>query len=407
MTIKEVCRLCGEKNREIINLGDSPPANNFLDSQISHIDSFPLILDFCDTCGGFQLRDCLDKEHLYSNYTYLTPDTNSLTEHYKKTVDFLIKNSYIGPSTDCLEIGSNNGRFLHFLKPYVSTVLGVDPAKNVAAYAKELGIETVVDFFSKDTIKKIKNKNRDIGFISARHMFAHNSSPNEIFEGMDMILNYEGVVLIENQYAFETLRTGAFDQIYHEHMFYYSVQNMQNYLNLYSYDLNDILFTSIHGGSIVFIGSRKGVFPVSDNVKKQLDVERELLKGDKLFDEFRNLVQEVKTRTLNEIELDLKSNKKIIAYGAPAKAFTMFSFLEIDNSMIDFCVDTSVTKIGKVFPKSNIPVISENDMKTKDYDTVLITAWNYKNDILGRAESLFKKGTKLVFPLTEFSTYIV
>jgi hypothetical protein len=182
---------------------------------------------------------------------------------------------------------------------------------------------------------------------------------------------------------------------------------MQNYLNLYSYDLNDILFTSIHGGSIVFIGSRKGVFPVSDNVKKQLDVERELLKGDKLFDEFRNLVQEVKTRTLNEIELDLKSNKKIIAYGAPAKAFTMFSFLEIDNSMIDFCVDTSVTKIGKVFPKSNIPVISENDMKTKDYDTVLITAWNYKNDILGRAESLFKKGTKLVFPLTEFSTYIV
>ena len=108
-----------------------------------------------------------------------------------------------------------------------------------------------------------------------------------------------------------------------------------------------------------------------------------------------------------ELVKKFKSNKKIIAYGAPAKAFTMFSFLEIDNSMIDFCVDTSVTKIGKVFPKSNIPVISENDMKTKDYDTVLITAWNYKNDILGRAESLFKKGTKLVFPLTEFSTYIV
>ena len=407
MTIKEVCRLCGEENREIINLGDSPPANNFLDSQISRIDSFPLILDFCDSCGGFQLRDCLDKDHLYSNYTYLTPDTNSLTEHYENIVDFLTKNSYIDSSTDCLEIGSNNGRFLNYLKPHVNTVLGVDPAKNVATYAKQLGIETIVDFFSKDTVKKIENKNRDIGFISARHMFAHNSSPNEIFEGMDIILNDEGVVLIENQYAFETLRTGAFDQIYHEHMFYYSVQNMQNYLNLYSYDLNDVFFTNIHGGSIVFIGSRRGVFPISENVNKQLNAEKELLKGDKLFDEFRDSVQEVKIKTLNEIQLDLANNKKIIAYGAPAKAFTMFSFLELDNNKIDFCVDTSVTKIGKVFPKSNIPVISEDDMQTRDYDTVLVTAWNYKDDILDRSESLFKKGTKLIFPLTEFSTYIV
>ena len=253
MTIKQVCRLCGEENREIINLGESPPANNFLDSQISHIDSFPLILDFCDSCGGFQLRDCLDKDHLYSNYTYLTPDTNSLTEHYENIVDFLTKNSYIDSSTDCLEIGSNNGLFLNYLKPHVSTVLGVDPAKNVATYAKQLGIETIVDFFSKDTVKKIENKKRDIGFVSARHMFAHNSSPNEIFEGIDIILNDEGVVLIENQYAFETLRTGAFDQIYHEHMFYYSVQNMQNYLNLYSYDLNDVFFTNFTKNRFIFI----------------------------------------------------------------------------------------------------------------------------------------------------------
>jgi len=407
MTIKNLCRLCGYKSREVIDLGFSPPANNFLDDKTSYIESFPLILDFCDNCGGFQLRDCLDKENLYSNYTYLTPDTSSLTLHYKNIVDFLLKKSYISSSTDCLEIGSNNGRFLHFLKPFVNSVLGVDPAKNVAAYAKDLGIETVVDFFSKDTVNKILKKSLDIGFISARHMFAHNSSPNEIFEGMDAILNDKGIVLIENQYAIETLKTGAFDQIYHEHMFYYTVQNMQNYLNSHQYDLNDIFFTDIHGGSIVFIGSRKGNFPVSEKVKGQLEIEKEYLKGDRIFDDFRSKVKEIKAKTLNEIEQDYQKNKKIIAYGAPAKAFTMFSFLELDNTTIDFCVDTSVTKIGKIFPKSNIPVISEEDMSKRDYDTVLITAWNYKDDIIKKAENLFKKDTKLVFPLTEFTTHIV
>jgi SAM-dependent methyltransferase len=399
--------LCNEENREVIDLGESPPANNFLDGENTQIYSYPLVLDYCDKCGGFQLRDCLRKEELYSNYTYLTPDVATLTEHYKNITEFLISKGYIDKSTDCLEIGSNNGRFLNFLQPYVESVLGVDPAKNVATYAKELGVDTLVDFFSKDTVQKIKDKNKDIGFIAARHMFAHNSSPNEIFEGMDDILNDDGVVLIENQYVFETLKTGAFDQIYHEHMFYYSVQNMKNYLNSHNYDLNDILFTKIHGGSIVFIGSREGRFKISEKVKTKLEEEKELLRNDKLFNDFRRAVMEVKIQTLNEIEIDIKNDKKIIAYGAPAKAFTMFSYLEIDNNSIDYCVDTSITKIGKIFPKSNIPIISEEDMKKIDYDTVLVTAWNYKEDILEKADGLFKKGTKLIFPLTEFTIVVI
>tara|TARA_B110000014_G_C20123672_1_gene596914 strand:+ start:2860 stop:4083 length:1224 start_codon:yes stop_codon:yes gene_type:complete len=407
MTIKNICRLCDYKSREIINLGSSPPANNFLDEETSHIDSFPLILDFCDNCGGLQLRDCLDKEQLYSNYTYLTPDADSLTVHYKNILDILLNNSFIDSSTDCLEIGSNNGRFLNFLKPFVRSVLGVDPAKNVATFAQDLGVETIVDFFSKSTVNKILDQNLDVGFIAARHMFAHNPKPDEIFEGMDSILKDKGVILIENQYAIETLKTGAFDQIYHEHMFYYSVTNMQNYLNSKQYELNDIFFSEIHGGSIVFIGSRKDCYPVSEAVNRQLIIEKEYFEEDKIFKDFRNKVEEVRVKTLNEIDTDYQNNKKIIAYGAPAKAFTMFSFLELDNKKIDFCVDTSITKIGKTFPQSNIPVISEEEMKQRDYETVLVTAWNYKDDIIKKSKNLFKKNTKLVFPLTEFTTHIV
>ena len=105
---------------------------------------------------------------------------------------------------------------------------------------------------------------------------------------------------------------------------------------------------------------------------------------------------------LKEINKDIREGKTVWAYGAPAKAFTMFSLLDLDNSKINFCVDTSSTKIGKYFPVFNIPVVSEDQMNSMEYDTFLVTAWNYKTDILSRSSKLFKANTKLIFPLPDF-----
>ena len=402
MTINKKCRLCNSTNREIINLGNSPPANNFISKEQAPVDSFPLILDYCDNCAGLQLRHCLAKEQLYSDYVYITPDTLSLNDHYRDIVDYLITNNYVDKTTDCLEIGSNNGRFLKFIEPYVKSVLGVDPAKNIVSFASSLGIETIVDFFSKDVISKIKDKNKNIKLIIARHVFAHNSIPDDIFEGINGLLDDEGIILIENAYAFDTLKNGEFDQIYHEHMFYFSVLNMRNYLNSHSYDLNDIFFTNIHGGSIVFIGSRKNRYPVAQKIGDQIGIEKELLHEDKIFHSFRARTEEVKNLTLNEINMDIKEGRTVCAYGASAKAFTMFALLGLNSSKIKFCADTSITKVGKIFPVFNIPVISEEEMISMEYDTVLVTAWNYKEEILAKSTKLFKRNTKLIFPLPDF-----
>ena len=95
------------------------------------------------------------------------------------------------------------------------------------------------------------------------------------------------------------------------------------------------------------------------------------------------------------------------AYGAPAKAFTVFSYYELDDSSIAFCIDTSPTKIGKVFPTFNIPILSEEALNELEYNTVLINAWNYKEDILKKASLIFKKGTKLIFLIPDLEVRIV
>ena len=407
MITKTKCSICDGSVEEIVDLGKCPPANNFVKKKNEMVNSYPLIVDFCNKCFCIQLRHCLSKNELYSYYTYSTPKIDSLADHYANLLKKLKKLGYAKKKQSCIEIGSNNGNLLKFLQPNFHKVLGVDPAANIAKIARNNGVETIIEFFSNDVADQISNEYNNFNVAIARHMFAHNEDPGELLSAMDKILDENGVFIIENAYAIDTFKNGEFDQIYHEHMFYYSVKNMENYLKSRQYDLNDILLTDIHGGSIVFISSKENTFPISSKVNSQLEYEQDLLKDDLIFNNFLDIVKEVKLKTLGEIDSDVAQQKKVIAYGAPAKAFTMFSTLELDNRKIAFCVDTSVTKIGKIFPTFNIPIISENDLSDKEYDTVLVTAWNYKEDILKRSEDIFKKGTKLIFPLPEFEILYV
>jgi len=409
MTIEsKFCRLCDSEVREIIHLCDSAPANNFDDTfnkgQLR--ESFPLVLDFCDVCSNLQLRHCLGEDLLYSDYTYITPQSKSLDTHYYKILSYMDDKIKEISSADVVEIGSNNGELLKFLKPKVSSVLGVDPAKNIAKLANSSGIETIDSFFNIEIAKEIKKIKKNIKLVIARHMFAHNSDPIELIEGMKALVDQDGLVLIENAYAIDTLLHGEFDQIYHEHMFFYSVTSMNNFLKMHELYLHDVFFSEVHGGSIAFIASARDLGQ-TEKLLDQLAYEKSLFQDDLIFKKFQSKIKEVKDFVLKKIEIAKRANKTIGAYGAPAKAFTMFSLLELDVSIIEFCVDTTPTKIGKTFPISNIPIISEEDLANKDYDMLLVTSWNYKTDILFKSKIIFKEGTELLFPLPDPMEHIV
>jgi len=401
--ISTSCRICDNKELdEITYLCDSPPANNFdntFTEKKSH-RSFPLILDFCNHCFNLQLRHCLGEDLLYGNYTYVTPKSSSLLKHYGDLLNYAQKKITNLRDLDIVEIGSNSGDLLKFFSPHASSVLGVDPAKNVAKIANDSGIETLNMFFDKNLASEILSRKSNIGLVMARHMFAHNSDPSNMLFGMKKIIGEDGLIFIENAYAIDTLIHGEFDQIYHEHMFFYSVKSMMNLLSLHELFLHDIFFSDVHGGSIVFVASPKDIGQ-SDALLNQIKIEDSLFKDQKIFKLFLNKITEVKSFVLNEINECKRKNLIIGSYGAPAKAFTMFSLLQLDNETIRFCVDTSPTKIGKVFPISNIPIINEDQLAEEQYDVLLVNAWNYKKDILEKAERIFQKGTKLIFPLPE------
>src|SRR3989442_7611889 len=183
----------------------------------------------------------------------MTPDSPSLTRHYTALEQHLTDRGAVGPEAAVLEIGSNTGMFLRHLQPRVRRVMGVDPAANICRIANASGIETVCDLFDAASAATLQHRFGHPDLIVARHCFAHNRDPHELLRGVTTLLDPHGHLLIENAYLLNTIENNEFDQIYHEHMFYYSIRSMQALLAQHGMHIVDVLMVPVHGGSIVFL----------------------------------------------------------------------------------------------------------------------------------------------------------
>lgn len=394
------CRICGGALRTILDLGKTPAANSLTATAREPIESFPLVLQLCMNCTSLQLRDCLSIEDLYKNYYYLTPESRMLQEHYWDLTNFLLSNVYLTSLSNVVEVGSNIGTYLKFLKPHVRSVLGVDPAENIAKMANDLGLPTVCEFFNTSTARNLLRSNGAADVIIARHCFAHNSNPHELLQGAKALLALNGSVVIENAYALNTIENNEFDQIYHEHMFYYSIQSMKKALELNGFVLVNVLISLVHGGSIVFVAKHlEENPPVASSVNAHLLHEKNIL-NDEAFLKFETSAYKLKSDLLALVKSISESGKSIFTYGATAKGNTLLNFVGITSDDIKFCVDSTEIKHGKFLPGSGIRVVPENYSNTEPPDYYLLTAWNYKNEIIRkvRASGNFKSAFIVPFP---------
>ena len=259
----------------------------------------------------------------------------------------------------------------------------------------------------KESITLTKDLEKGKAVYYANCLPCHNNDPKKLIHAMSKVLDENGTFIIENAYAIETFNNGEFDQIYHEHMFYYSLSNMNFLLKEFNFEVSDIFFSTVHGGSAIFICTRKDTSAISSMVTQTLAKESAYFDQKKIFEQFSIKIHESKKKMQFIISDAVTKGQIIGSYGAPAKAFTLFSFFNLDSRTIKFCVDTTPTKIGNLFPNYGIPVISEESLKNENYDILIINAWNYKEEIKAKSEKIFKKGTKLIFPIPDIEIYEV
>jgi hypothetical protein len=395
------CRVCNGETFCVIDLGNHPFANGLLDAPSHNVKRYPLALHVCHSCATAQLSYCAADQELYSDYIYITPRSVLLSEHYGNIVEFLLQHGYMSSESQLAEIGSNIGRFLEYVRPHVTSILGIDPAVNIAAMANQNGIPTVNDFFNLETAHAIREKEGRKDVIVARHCFAHNEKPWLMLEGAAELLTASGTLVIENAYFLDTVLHGEFDQIYHEHMYYHSLRSIAAIVAHYGMELVDVYHSNIHGGTMVYIIKFAAEqAPVSERVHAYLALEKEM-HLPAFYQNFTEQIERNQRKLLELLQDLLAQGKTIHAYGASAKSTTLLNYYKITAEMIPYVVDSTITKQGKFIPLANIQVISEEAALASPPDYYLLTVWNYKDEIIRKVRLFGNQHSQFILPHPE------
>jgi len=387
---KLTCRSCGGKNlKRIISLGYHPLANNLQETRDEKVDTYPLEVNFCKDCFNCQLSYTVEAKKLFSNYLYLSSTGRSFVSHFEKATD-----DYIGQfdlkkeSSFIIDVGSNDGIALKPFKDKGFRVLGIEPAENLAEIAIKNGINTINGFLNKDIVNKINDK---ADLVLASNVFAHVDDIKSMTNCLFDILKEDGTLIIEIQYLLNTLQDLTFDNIYHEHVNYWSLLSLNNFFNSQESKIYKCERVDTHGGSLrIYVSKNKNKI-IDKSVHKLMEIEKSFgLDKFETYKNFSNKIELLKNNVTKNIRF-LKNVKKkqIIGYGSPAKATTALNFYNI-RSEIDFIIDDNVLKQGKFLPKVKIPIKSKKELKKKA-DYLVVLAWNFFDEIKTNNSNLANK----------------
>jgi nucleoside-diphosphate-sugar epimerase len=373
------CRSCGNINlKRVISLGYQPLANNLLNKKEEKCELFPLEMNFCPNCYNCQLSVSVDPKKMFLNYLYTSSTSSSFRNHFIESAKNYIKQLKLKKKDYIIDIGSNDGVALKPFKDLgFSNLLGVEPAKNLAKLANKNKIKTFNGFLENKNLQKLK-KNADL--ILASNVFAHSDKLKEMTECMLKLLNKNGTIIIEVQHLLNTLKDLTFDNIYHEHYNYWSLTSLVNFFKQFESTIFKVEKIKTHGGSIrIYIKKGKKI-KIHKSVKILLNEEEVFgIKNFKTYQDFGKKINKLKENVVKNIKNLKKKNKKIIGFGAPAKATTALNFFGI-SKQIDFIVEDNKLKHNKFIPGVKIKIIDKKNIKEKDV-LVLVLAWNFYNEI--------------------------
>lgn len=397
------CLGCGQQlGTPFLDLGCSPLANSYVPPERAGQPEqcFPLRVAYCEHCHLVQLLDRVPPEELFTEYLYFSSYSDTVLRHAAQMARQLIQRFGLGPSHRVVEVASNDGYLLQYFQRAGIPVLGVEPAKNIAAYALQRGIPTLNAFFGPPLVPQLLAEFGAADLLIGNNVLAHVPEINGFLSAVRDCLKPDGWAVFEFPYAVDLVEHCEFDTIYHEHVFYYSLSAVERLARRAGLTLADVSHQSLHGGSLrIFLSRAPGVQP-TEAVSYMLEREQRLgVTSAGYYQRFAAAVERVRSQ-LRSLLMELKAKgHRLAAYGAPAKGNTLLNVCQIDNRTIEFTVDRNPFKQGKLLPGSRIPVLAPEALLESMPDFVLILPWNIAQEIIEQQKEYLRRGGQFILPI--------
>ncbi len=385
---------------EVLNLGKSPLANSLKKNKNSKVSYFPLSTSYCLSCMFMQVNVEVKSSKIFpEDYDYQSGTSNTWLKHCKSSSIQHIEEFKLNANSLILEVASNDGSLLNFFQRKKIKCIGVDPSNNLCEISRKKGINVICDFLNLNVSKKIKQKFGIPKLIIANNVLAHVPNITDFIKSIKSLMDDETVLIIEFPHLLNLIKLSQFDTIYHEHYSYFSLNSVNRFFFKSGLNLFKFQKISTHGGSLR-IYLTKDFKKQSKDIAKEINEEKKMgLNKEETLESFKNNVKKIKNDFINFLKLNNK--KKILGFGAAAKATTLLNYCNLDDRYIPIVCDNNSNKIGKYIPGCNALITNPKILEKEDFDFIIIFPWNIRNEIIKNIRKIYKKKIHFVTVIPE------
>jgi novobiocin biosynthesis protein NovU/D-mycarose 3-C-methyltransferase len=396
---RKTCRAClADGLVEVLNLGDMPPANALVRlAELSRPEPrFPLSVRLCRRCGMVQLGHVVPAELLFRSYLFFTSTSRKMSEHFAALMADAT-GEFVRPGGLVIEIGSNDGTALSSIRRRDVRLLGIDPARNIAVMAAARGVPTVSEFFTEPLAREIARVAGPAQLIVACNVLGHIDDLDDVCRGIAALLAPGGALVVEVPYVADLVERAEYDTVYHEHLSYFAIRPLATLFNRHGLRVERVQFFPVHGGTMrVTAVPGAGV-----SMHVQHLIEGEIAAGLGAADVHLAMARAVEAQRvrLRATLAELKAaGKKVIGYGAPAKATVVLNYCNIGTDLLPMVVDSTPAKQGFHVPGTHQPILPPSALADARPDALLLLAWNHAKEITERESAFIAAGGKFLLP---------
>ncbi len=386
----------------MVPLTPTPPADEYVPrARVGQPQAvFGLDLYFCGACTHLQLLDIVPPDLLFpADYSFLSGASPAIVKHFREYSSALLAQEQPAPGALVVDIGSNDGTFLGFFRAAGLSVLGIDPATDLAARASASGTETWPTFFSTAVAQRIRDERGPARLITANNVFAHADDLGGMADAVRLCLAADGAFVFEVSYVVDVVEHMLLGTIFHEHVCYHAVRPLRAFLRRHGLELVNVERNALQGGSIIgtaqHIGGPRSVAAVVDELDR-MELERHMNDAE-TYRAFGRKIEALKTDVAKQLDQIAAEGKIVAGFGAARSGTTFLCHFDLGKHL-RFLVDDNPAKQGLFSPLHHIPVLPSTALYEHKPDYVFILAWVHASSIMQKHRAFLEAGGHFITP---------
>jgi hypothetical protein len=374
--------------------------------------SLDLILD--QEIGAAKLTEMAPPHTMWGKYWYRSGINATMKRELGDIVKEVTSRIKTKEGDIWLDIACNDGTLLSQV-PSEFTKLGIDPCDDSYFSESSKYAKVVQDYFSYDAYQKTGYGDNKAKVITTIAMFYDLLDPHPFISDITKVLDDNGIWVAQMSYTPLMLKQLAFDNICHEHVYYYSLNSIKKLFDQHGLKIVDCSLNDVNGGSFRIYVQKDiaqvasfGTSPLRDvcnfRVQSILDYENNYFDISKpeVWEEFMANIESLKKQTVDFIKQVKAEGKVVCGYGASTKGNTLLQWFGLDNTLIDAIAERSPYKFGLKTIGTDIPILSEEEVRAMKPDYMLVLPWHFISEFITREDEFLSNGGKFIVPCPKF-----